>query len=144
MLKKKLGTPGSGAAMVKLLRMFMEQNSSDKCVELMEDYAMNGADGGATRTELMKACNLQPALPGQNEEAPQDTDCPNQAVSDDSPTEKPVPFLREALAVMTYMLDMKTDRIRAGDAVRMRTITKVTNPTAFLDSLVNAGHFHKF
>ena len=67
LLKKRLGSPGSGAVMVKLLRSFMEENSSDRCVQLMEDYAMNGLDNGATRKELLKACGLMPELKAQNE-----------------------------------------------------------------------------
>jgi hypothetical protein len=146
MLKKKLGAPGAGAVMVKLLRAFMEGNDSEQSVQLMEDYAMNGLDGGATKAELLKACGLQPELTPQTEEkAPTVGGTPSGHVpAGDLELVRQAPMLREAKAVTTFMLDMGLDRITASDVARIKALTKVPNGTAFLDSLVVHRHLQKF
>ena len=143
-LKKKLGSPGSGAVMVKLLRGFMEQNSSDNCVQMMEDYAMNGGDNGATRLELMKACNLNPEVVPHNVSSPETT--PTKTLTDEFQFQqgKATPMLREANAVMSYMLDMCLDRMNANEVRKIKAIKIPGDPNAFLDKLCSAGHFAKF
>ena len=143
-LKKKLGSPGSGAVMVKLLRGVMEKNSSDNCVQLMEDYAMNGGDNGATRLELMKACNLNPEVVPHNVSSPETT--PTKTLTDEFQFQqgKATPMLREANAVMSYMLDMCLDRMNANEVRKIKAIKIPGDPNAFLDKLCNAGHFAKF
>ena len=106
---------------------------------------MNGLDGGATKAELMKACGLQPELAPQNEPMPTGAnDLPSQAQPQAEPLPVPVPLLREAMAVVAYMLDMQLDRISAGSVSRIASLSNIANSTAFVDSLVTAGHFHKF
>ena len=119
--------------MVKLLRAFMEENSSEKCAQLMEDYAMNGGDGGATRAALREACNLLPPVPSQNDPSSGDLDKPQEALPDAPPVEKQFPLLPQATAVMKYMLDMCIDRITASEVHKIQTLYYVMNPTQFLD-----------
>ena len=48
-LKATLGNPAAAAVLLRMLRAFMVKNDSAKCVQTIEDYAMNGGDGGSLK-----------------------------------------------------------------------------------------------
>ena len=65
-LKAKLGAPAAAAVLLRMLRAFMVKNDSAKCVQTIEDYVMNGGDGGVTKMTLLKACGLEAKPPPEN------------------------------------------------------------------------------
>ena len=130
-------------ATLRIIWQFAEQYSAEQCRQALEDYVMNGADGGLTEASVRMACNLPVEAPGSENglEAQQSSAAtvdPKQALKLQQKREH-AGQLRE---IMEFMLEERKDWLTASQlrtAKRRFQNFNKSHADAVLQALVDGG-----
>ena len=130
-------------ATLRIIWQFAEQYSAEQCRQALEDYVMNGADGGLTEASVRMACNLPVEAPGSENglEAQQSSAAavdPKQALKLQQQRER-AGQLRE---IMEFMLEERKDWLTASQlrtAKRSFQNFNKSHADTVLQALVDGG-----